>query len=158
MAKKDKDEIPEEPVLELPESTADAYAVLSRYDQPREVEIPEETSLRAQTLEERMADDGDLTDMQAILLQLFPKGIDPKAAAVMVSRMHPDVFLPWMDIMSSNEFMSCDPTKPIDVAAIHMKWYVLGSIALDGKGRIDALELGGATRESKMIEKQLGNM
>lgn len=157
MAKKDEDII-EEPEEQLPENTAAAIAIISREDPPREVDIPEENAPVAQTLEERMANDGELTDMQAILLQLFPKGIDPKAAAVMVSRMHPDVFLPWMDIMSSNEFMSSDPTKPIDVAAIHMKWYVLGSIALDGKGRIDALELGGATRETKMLEKKLGDL
>lgn len=154
MAKKDDIELLPEP--EIPSDPEEAYNQLAQYNPPRDVMLPEDNSPK--TFAEKAEDTGDLTDMQAILLQLFPKGTDPKAAYVMVGRMHPDVFLPWMDIMSSNEFMSADPTKPIDVAAIHMKWYVLGSIALDGKGRIDALELGGATRESKMLEKSLGDL
>lgn len=157
MARKQQEEIPEEEPLQLPENTEEAYNQIATYAPERDVVLPAEDN-SPRTLEEKMADVGDLSDMQAILLRLFPPQKDPSASNVMISRVHPDVFLPWIDIMATNEFMASDPQKPIDVAAIRMKWYALASIGLDGKGRIDALELGGAARDNKLLEKQMGSL
>ena len=149
-----KIDISEEPIESaLPVDPEEAYEQLSTEEPVLAVTLPREGAPK--TLEERMAEELDMSDMQAVLLRLFPPQTDPSASNVMVSRVHPDVFLPWIDIMATSEFMAQDPQKPINVAAIRMKWYALASIGLDGKGRIDALELGGAARDTKLLEKGL---
>jgi hypothetical protein len=136
---------------ENPDVAYDEMAV----DAPtREVELPPDAP-QGQSFSDRAAYSGDLTDMQAILLRLFPEQGSAGGNLGMVGRIHPDVFLPWIEILSTNEVMQADPRKPIDVAAIRMKYYSVLSIGLDGKGRIDALELGGAARDTKIAEKKL---
>jgi hypothetical protein len=133
-----------------------AYDTLATDEPIREVETPPDVPpSTGGSLSERMASSGDLTDMQAILMRIFPDVGGDIGSMAMMGRIHPDVFLPWIEIMSTNEVMGSDPNKPIDVAAIRAKWYGAFSIGLDGKGRIDALELGGAARDTKMAEKKL---
>jgi len=120
----------------------------------RDVDLPLDAP-SAQSFSDRSIAPGDLTDMQAILLRLYPELGGNLGALAMMGRIHPDVFLPWIEILATNEVMGLDPLKPIDVAGIRMKYYSLLSIGLDGKGRIDALELGGAARDTKIAEKKL---
>jgi hypothetical protein len=132
-----------------------AYNELAEDNPIREIELPLDIPASGQSFSDRVASYADLTDMQAILTRLFPEQQDIGGNLGMVARIHPDVFLPWIEILATNDVMLSDPRKKIDVAAIRMKWYSLLSIGLDGKGRIDALELGGAARDTKMAEKRL---
>lgn len=157
MVKRKDRETPQEPEVEYPTDPDVAYNQLAIQEPPRDVDLSTEPSVSNKTLAERMADIGDLTDMQAVMVRLFPEQFNANANILMVSRVHPDVFLPWIDIMATDEFMSSDPRKPINVPGIRMKWYALASIGLDGKGRIDALELGGAARDTKLLEKKMGD-
>jgi hypothetical protein len=155
MARKNEEEIEQQPEEVYPTNPDESYDKAAVTLPVRDIELPPEPSLSTgnKSMSDRMAEMGDLTDMQAILLRLFPDYADPVANLMMVGRIHPDVFLPWIDIMSTNEIMLCDPSKPIDVAATRNKYYNIASIGLDGKGRIDALEIGGAAREQKNLEK-----
>lgn len=135
-------------------SDADAaYDELAEDIPTRDIDLPQDAPSSGQSFTDRAAYYGDLTDMQAILMRLFPEQGEAGGNLGMVARIHPDVFLPWIEILATNDVMCSDPRKPIDVAAIRMKWYSVLSIGLDGKGRIDALELGGAARDTKLAEK-----
>lgn len=128
------------------------YDKLATDEPTRDIDLPSDAPTGGQSFSDRAAYYGDLTDMQAILMRLFPEQNDVGGNLGMVARIHPDVFLPWIEIQATNDVMRSDPQKPIDVAAIRMKWYSVLSIGLDGKGRIDALELGGAARDNKIAE------
>ena len=142
-------------VEETNNSPDDVYNDMATDEPTREVELPQDIPVSGQSFSDRAAYSGDLTDMQAILLRLNPDIGGDIGAMAMMGRIHPDVFLPWIEILSTNEVMQSDPRKKIDVAAIRMKYYGLLSIGLDGKGRIDVLELGGAARDTKIAEKRL---
>ncbi len=137
------------------ETSVEAYDKLATDAPTREIELPPDVPGTGQSFSDRAAYTGDLTDMQAILMRLFPEQGNAGGNLGMVARIHPDVFLPLISIMATNEIMGQDPQKPIDVAQIYAKHYSVLSIGLDGKGRIDALELGGAARDTKMAEKKL---
>ena len=106
------------------------------------------------------------TDLQATLKRLFPKLPESAigrgatfAEAIMVGRIAPDVFLDMIylnvtDIVEELEIEAMgDPEISISVQSIIDLQYVVYSIGLDGKGRIDALELHGSAKESEELER-----
>lgn len=106
-----------------------------------------------QTLGEAIAASEDLTDLQYAMAKLFPSNIDSNAT--MVARVDPNVFIPLLHLMSTNEIMRSDPSKPIDVNFVYMRNYTRLSIGLDGMGRIDTAELLGAAREERRAQSML---
>jgi hypothetical protein len=103
--------------------------------------------------------------MQATLQRLFPKFkdkyIDEIASAVMVARISPDVFLDmiYLTVTDIVEDMDAEGEPDISVQAIINKVYATFSIGLEGKGRVDAISLAGAARESAELDavsKSLG--
>ena len=135
---------------EVPGKTAEqlAYDDLSQRAPPRAVAISEK-----KTLGEATESLEDLTDMQYALAKMFPKTVD--ASSAMIGRIDPGIFLSALHLVSVNEIMQQDPTKPIDVNRIYMDNYIRLSIGLDGRGRIDIAELLGAAREEKKAEAML---
>lgn len=106
------------------------------------------------SLSEKIDETPDLSDMQSALRKLFPDSLgDDIVNKVMVARVAPDVFIPLLKMLVNEEIAKSDPTKPISVAVTVAKLYTLLSIGLDGKGRIDHIELAGASKDSEELEK-----
>ncbi len=144
-----------------PESQAlvkkDAYDELKTTEPERKVDLPETDGHKS--LDEAEGEVSTLTDVQASLRRLFPqfesKIINKVAQAAMVARIAPDVFLDmiYLTVTSIVEELDADGKEDIDVQGIINLTYAAFSIGLDGKGRIDALELAGSSRESEELEK-----
>ena len=146
------------------EQRLEAYNKLATEAPPREVELPKQSSAETaskgsnghNTLSEGLGSSEDLTDMQAALAKMFPTTLDGNS--VMVGRVDPGLMLSMLHLKSVDEIMKSDPTKPVDVDSIWLKNYVLLTIGLDGRGRIDIAEIAGAAREEKRAEKLLGGL
>ncbi len=147
-----------------PEGLAETVKKDTIQEPPRKVEIPlptadlkatENKDTEPQTLTNAMAYGEELTDMQAALKRLFPPDLGNKTQnSVMIARIDPNMFLAQLGLNAVDEIMRSDPGTEINVNLIYQKHYNLLSIGLDGMGRIDALELAGAAREEKRMEKQ----
>jgi hypothetical protein len=136
----------------------DAYKELAEQDAIRDVEVPpSEDDMGNKSFSQVEDEYADATDMQSVLFRLFPKQQSREENLAMVARIHPDVFLPFIDILATSEVMNQPDDAQIDVAAIRLRTYSLLSIGLDGRGRIDALELGGAARDTKQKERGFGS-
>lgn len=141
------------------EEEREAYNELVQEAPARQVELSEQPkdvkeNEKSLTISESMETSSDLTDMQFAMSKLFPEKVSNNA--VMVGRIAPEVFLPMLHLVSVNEIMKCDPSKPINVNEVYTSNYVRLSIGLDGRGRIDTAELLGAVREEKKTERMLG--
>lgn len=118
----------------------------------------EEPAIKGEDGEARSLSDAvdlmpDLSDMQTAAMALFPKELgDTAGNKLMVGRIAPDAFLDLIGMRVNNRLMTSDPTKEIDFDRILTEEYVLASIGLDGKGRIDYAELVGAAREQKELK------
>ncbi len=135
------------------ERTDPEYLELSEQAVARKVELPEEQEQTTKSLTEAMDDSTDLTDMQFAMARMFPK--DVKIDDVMVGRIAPEAFLSLLQLLVTNNMMTSDPLKGIDVNNLVVKNYVKLTIGLDGRGRIDIAELLGAAREIKKEESLL---
>lgn len=132
------------------------YDEKSTLEDERVVEDREEESdgKKPRTLDEKSEEPSDLTDMQTAIKQLFPSDLgDEIVNKVMVARIAPDVFIPLLKMLVNEEIAKTDPSKKISVASTVAKIYTLLSIGLDGKGRIDHIELTGASKEVEDLEK-----
>lgn len=98
----------------------------------------------------------DMTDMQAAMLMLNPELGTAEQRAMMVSRISPEMFLPLLHGITTDEVMRSDPEKSLDHETIKIKNYALLSIGLDGMGRIDIAELQGAARDTAIASKASG--
>jgi len=138
---------------EQPDKT---YERLSVEEAEREVGPLEEDSdgVKPKSLADKFDEAPELSDMQSTIKNLFPEDLgDYIVNKVMVARIAPDVFIPLLKMLVNEEITKSDPHKPISVAAIVAKIYTLLSIGLDGKGRIDHIELAGASKETEELEK-----
>jgi len=123
----------------------------------REVEVIDEEGEDVaghKSLAERLEETSDLSDMQIAIANLFPGDLGGKIYnALMIARVAPDVFMPLLKLLVNEEIKKSEPTQNINVASIVAKIYILLSIGLDGKGRIDHIELAGASKETEELEK-----
>jgi len=131
------------------------YLEVSQQAAVKTVEMPAEGE-KPKTLTESMDEATDLTDMQFAAAHLFPKNV--QVSDVMIGRIAPDAFLALLHIMVTDEVMSSDPNKPIDVNQAIIKNYIKLTVGLDGKGRIDYAELLGAAKEIRKEESLLKGM
>lgn len=130
------------------------YAEKVTLEEVREVEEIEEPGGRTpKTLGEKSDEISELTDMQTAIKQLFPGGLGSDIYnALMIARIAPDVFIPLLRLIVVSEVMRSPADKPINVVDIMSKIYTLLSIGLDGKGRIDHIELAGASKDTEELE------
>lgn len=123
----------------------------------REVEVSEEGNPAVGSLARRSETSPNLSDMQAALAMAFPGDLgDEIANKVMVGRISPDAFMALLRMMTVNDIAMSDPMKPVDVPTLLVKNYTLLTIGLDGKGRIDLLEIVGAVREQEELKGLAG--
>jgi hypothetical protein len=111
------------------------------------------------TLSETLESSTDMTDMQYAAYRLMPPKLGSEVKnANMIGRVDPNIYLARLHLNSVDEIMTSDPRKAINVNEIWNKNEILLSIGLDGMGRIDLLELAGAAREEKRIEKTFAGL
>jgi len=139
------------------EQSRKAFEDLAVQAPEREVETLDDSDFEEEdepkSLADKLDESPDLTDMQSAIARLFPADLGNAIInKVMVARIAPDVFIPLLKMLVNEEIVKSDPTKPISVATIVAKIYTLLSIGLDGKGRIDHIELAGASKETEELE------
>ncbi|KKM93164.1 hypothetical protein LCGC14_1211280, partial [marine sediment metagenome] len=78
--------------------------------------------------------------------------------ALMIARISPDMFIPLLRVLVNSYIKKQDPHQPLNVAEIASLYYVLCSIGLDGKGRIDTIELAGSAKEADDLESLMKGM
>lgn len=143
--------------MDKEEQTDTLYEELATEAPEREIELLDEEEgdkTGRKSLAEKLEETTDLTDLQSAIKNLFPAGLgDEVVNKVMVARIAPDVFIPLLKMLVNEEIAKSDPKKSISVAATVAKMYTLLSIGLDGKGRIDHIELAGASKETEELEK-----
>lgn len=141
------------------EKDKDLYEELSTEKPERQVELPEDGDKPRgpKTLSEKEEETPNLSDFQSTLKSLFPEfdddGMNSIAQAAMVARIAPDVFSDLIYLVTMSILEKQDPRKNVDVISTLTKVYAMMSIGLDGKGRIDQIELHGASKEEKELEK-----
>ena len=104
-----------------------------------------------ETLEEKEEGTEGLSDLQVTLRKLFPELGDKIHNALMMARIAPDMFIPILRILVNSAIKKMDRDQPLDVAEKASLFYVLASIGLDGKGRIDTIELAGSVKEAEEL-------
>lgn len=133
------------------------YGDMSQEEPERELELSDEELAQVSSLSKRTELSPNLSDMQTAMLKLFPEDLMPKARKLldllMVGRIAPDVFMSLMRILVKQAVRRSDPRKPLFVGEMVALIYGVLSIGVDGKGRIDALELAGAAREEQELAK-----
>lgn len=98
------------------------------------------------------------TDLKTTLKRLFPqfsnKTFDIVAQSIMVARITPEIFLDAMRLTVNSvvEEMELEG-EDINFQSVVNMIYAAFSIGLDGKGRIDILEVAGAAKETEELDK-----
>ena len=109
------------------------------------------------TLEESEASASDQSDLKATLQRLFPRfaddAVDRVAQAIMVARVHPESYLDQIYLTVLSILRRYDPRQRVDVMGTINMVTSAFSIGLDGKGRIDAIEIHGSAKEESELEK-----
>ena len=123
-----------------------------------EVEDKLKTGDKSKTLEEKEEENPDLSDLQTALKRLFPELGDAIDNALMFARVAPDMFIPLIRIKVNSAIKRMDPKLPLDVAEKATLYYILTSIGLDGKGRIDTIETTGSVKEAAELEELTKSM
>jgi len=145
---------------ELEEGQPDIYNELANKVPEREVEMPEDGD-KHKSLDEAESEDPGLSDFQVALRRLFPDFGDKIHNAMMMARVAPDMFIPLVRIMVNSAIKRMDPHQPINVADKAALYYILCSIGLDGKGRIDTIEMSGKGAndddEMEKLAKSMGS-
>ncbi len=148
-------------------SKDDIYDQMKMSESERDVEIDlpqnegDGSSGRSKSLSEA-EDSPNITDLQATLKRLFPIFEDDeinKIKAVMVARIAPDTFMPLLKMTIISILESHEEDEDIDVMSTINLVNAILTIGLEGKGRVDALQLASAARESAELEnvsKSLG--
>ena len=126
------------------------YDKLAEENPAREVlggEVKEE-----KTLAEKEDNYEDLSDLQTSLAKLFPGALGNTITnKLMVARVDPAVFMDLLYLMVESDVFTTSEDIPIDVAQMVLKNYTLLTIGLDGKGRIDQIELAGASKSDEEL-------
>lgn len=147
-----EDEIKDE--IEATNEAEKGFSEMAAKEPEREVEAVDQGREEVGTLAKRSDYSPNLSDMQAAMGMAFPSDLGNSVAnKVMVGRISPDAFMALWNMMTKNDIAMSDPTKPIDVPEMMVRNYTLLTIGLDGKGRIDLLEIVGAVREAEELSK-----
>jgi len=121
-----------------------------------ETDEPDDTKSLTDTLNEEASP----SDMKEALKRLFPSLLsEDEPIQAMIGRIAPDVFLPALRLLTINDVRRTPSGQDIDVVKALWRNYVGLSIGLDGKGRIDMIELYGASKESEeAVESEISKL
>lgn len=100
------------------------------------------------TLEAGEADTTEQSDLALAFQRLFPTLGSDIHQALMVARIAPDMLIPLLRNLVNAKIRRMNPHELLNVSEVATLFYILTSIGLDGKGRIDGIELTGSVKES----------
>ena len=140
------------------EDEAQLYGEMAENLGSRAVEIEEVDVGEQKSLSAKEEDYSDLSDLQGTLKRLYPNLGNKISNAIMFARVSPDMFLAMIRLLTNAEVRRADPHEEINISEIAAKYYILSSIGLDGKGRIDSIELAGSARENAELENISKNL
>lgn len=130
----------------------------------RKVELPD-IGMGMKSRSEAEEEPADLSDLKATLNKLFPKfaveKIERVVKSAMVARISPDVFLDLIGLTVTDivEMMEAEGYEDLDVQEIISMVYFAYSIGLDGKGRLDIIQiLSNATESSSKELSAMSNI
>ena len=138
------------------EGQEDVYNQMVTEKPARDIDIDDGEDIRS--MEDREDEAPNLSDLQTTLRKLYPTLGEIIDQALMIARISPDMFIPMLRVLVNSYIKKQDPHKPLDVANIASLYYVLCSIGLDGKGRIDIIELAGSAKEADDLESLMKGM
>jgi hypothetical protein len=134
----------------------------------RPVEIEESldnNEAHGKSRSESEAESSDLSDYKATLHTLFPQFanriINRVAQAGMIARIAPDVFLDevYLTVTDVVEMWDVDEDGELDVQEVISLVYFAFSVGIDGKGRVDVIQISSnatETKESSSLGNSLG--
>ncbi len=119
-----------------------------------QVESDDKPKQTGKSLGEALDEAPNLSDTQTIDAGLFPKDLgDAITNKLMVGRIFADCFVSLNRILVKRKVRQSNRRAPLDVSGFLAESYVLTTVGIDGKGRVDRLELAGSAREAEEIEK-----
>ena len=131
---------------------------------PVEIEASDDEVVHKSRAESE-AESPDLSDFKATLHTLFPKFvnriINRVAQAAMVARISPEVFLDEVYLTVTDVVEMWDETQDgeLDVQEVISLVYFAYSVGIDGKGRLDIIQVSASsleTKESSTLGSSLG--
>lgn len=127
-------------------------APVRKVDEDDDDDFDEDTSL-----ENREQENPNESDLKATLRRLFPKfeneEINQIASAAMVARIQPDVFMPLLRLTVVSIIENHAEDEDVNINVTVNTIYAIMSIGLEGKGRIDALELAGSAKDAEELDR-----
>lgn len=133
----------------------DIFSGLETAEPDRDIDVTELANVHRSVMEVE-SESPNLTDLQATLKYLIPKFADEEinklAQAIMVARVFPDTYLDRMFLTVVSLVEGHKSKDNIDVMMIINLVDSIFSIGLDGKGRIDIIEVMGKTSASDELE------
>jgi hypothetical protein len=160
------DKIPEEESDELDEDEEladELYPVLVTEEPERHVDVGHDGH---KSLSEAETEGGNQSDLVNILKRLLPSfsdyeidELDLLGRAIMVSNVSPDMFMEAMhltvdSIVEAHAYDGIMNTKkPIDVMMVINVIFGIYSPALQGKVRVELVELAGSAKDNEELEK-----
>ena len=163
----DNDELEEPKETEL--SSEEIYQAMALSAPSREVEVEEDDSPSLSDAENRYRNESDI---KYTIRRLFPNRENEVYNLAMIARISPDMFqsihrllvnaaikrIPYKIILNRNGKRRMI-REAINVPEIASEIYFILTVGLEGKGRIDLIELAGSAREAEELDnlsKQMG--
>jgi len=145
--KVNKSEQVDEVTGEITKQPPPIYEDMTMSDPQRDVEMPDEIEGdgHVPTLTEQLQQGSDLSETKVAMQHLFPANLGNTITnKIMVGRIAPEQYMPMQMVIVTDKFMAADPTGNFSVADAVLEANILLGIGLDGKGRVDEIELVGA--------------
>ena len=156
--------MPEFPESEQDKEAEELFKGSITEEGAREVELDEEVSEHKSRSEEE-AESPDMSDLKTTIRALFPtisnRIINRVAKVAMIARIAPDVFLDevYLTVTDVVEMWEEALDGELDVQEVISMVYFAFSVGIDGKGRVDVIQVSAnstETRESSSLGSALG--
>ena len=142
-----KSEQVDEVTGEITKQPPPIYEDMVTEEEARDVEMPEieANDGHVPTLTEQIQQGSDLSETKVAMQHLFPANLGNNITnKIMVGRIAPEQYMPMQMVIVTDKFMAADPSGNFSVADAVLEANILLGIGLDGKGRVDEIELVGA--------------
>ena len=157
--------MPESPENEQDAAAEALFKDAITMDGAREIEFEEGEPSERKSRSEEEAESPDMSDLKSTLRALFPtisnRIINRVAKVAMIARIAPDVFLDevYLTVTDVVEMWEEALDGELDVQEVISMVYFAFSVGIDGKGRVDVIQVSAnstETRESSSLGSALG--
>ena len=157
--------MPEFPESEQDKEAEELFKGSITEEGAREVEFEEGEPTERKSRSEEEAESPDMSDLKTTIRALFPtisnRIINRVAKVAMIARIAPDVFLDevYLTVTDVVEMWEEVLDGELDVQEVISMVYFAFSVGIDGKGRVDVIQVSAnstETRESSSLGSALG--